>query len=386
MRPVFKGKPIASVDALARALDLSSQQLRTIAGSVSGHYRDFEIEKRDGGFRSVSGPTEELKIVQRRINRQIFARVEYPGYLYGSIPERDYVQNAKSHARAHVIVAVDVKDYFPSIKRTAVFGIFKNFFHFPDDVASLLADLCTKDGQVPQGACTSSYIANLALHDIEHRLVCNLRNEGLTYSRLIDDISISSARPLAKKRVESLVIQVAEMLKTRGFKLKRRKTKIASKSNAADLMEVTGLWLNRGEPRVRREERDKIRKEVRQCIHECRFDRTSSEYHNLHNRTSGRVAMLAQLCHPEAGRYRSALKLATPHYSPVEVKRTCKLVASVCKVSVRSRGSASYIHRFYQARYRVNIVGRTDTGLARELHHRLSRHAPTIKKEEAIYG
>lgn len=365
---------------------LSSQQLRTLAGSVSGHYRDFEIEKQNGEFRQVSGPTEELKIVQRRINRQIFERVEFPDYLYGSIKERDYVQNAKSHSYAHVIVAVDVKNYFPSIKRLAVLNIFKNFFNFPNDVAALLADLCTKDGQVPQGACTSSYIANLALHDVEHRFVYNLRSEGLTYSRLIDDISISSPKPLAKRRVESLVVQVAEMLKSRGFTLKRRKTKIASKSNATDLMEVTGLWLNRGAPRVKSEERDKIRTEVRRCIQECRFDRTSSEYHEIHNRTSGRVAMLAQLNHPEAKRYRNALKLTAPHYSIVEIKRTGKLVKSLCKVPVRGRGALSYIQRFYQARYRVNIVGRTDASLARELHQRLSRHAPTAKKEEAIYG
>ena len=131
MRPIFNGKPIASVDALARSLSLSVQQLRTLAGAVSGHYRDFDIPKRDGSFRTVSGPTEELKTIQRRINRQIFGRVQYPSYLFGSIKERNYVQNAQKHSRAHVIVAMDVENFFPCIKRDAVLNTFQNFFCFP---------------------------------------------------------------------------------------------------------------------------------------------------------------------------------------------------------------------------------------------------------------
>ncbi len=386
MRPIFNGKPIASVDALARTLSLSPQQLRTLAGSVSGHYRDFDIPKRDGTFRTVSGPTEELKVIQRRINRQIFERVEFPGYLFGSLKDRSYVQNAQTHSGAHVIVAMDVENFFPSIKRDAVLSIYKNLFCFPQDVAGLLAEICTKDGYVPQGACTSSYIANLALHDIEHRLVSNLRHEGLIYSRLIDDISISSPRPLAKKRVETLVVQVAEMLKCKGFKPRRRKTKITSKENVADLMEVTGLWLNLGEPRVKRDERASIRTDVRRCVRESKVERTSPEFHELHNRTSGRVAMLSQLKHPEANRFRSALRMCAPLYSPIEIKRTQKTVAAVCKTPARSRETAVYIQRFYQARYRVNIVGRTDPKLAKDLHSRLSNHVPKLRKEEAIYG
>lgn len=386
MRPIFHGKPIGSVDALARALLLSPQQLRTLAGSVSSHYRDFDVEKGDGTFRKVSGPTEELKTVQRRINRHIFERVDFPAYLFGSIKHRNHIQNAQSHSRAHVIVAMDVKDFFPSIKRDAVLSIFKHFFCFPSDVANLLADICTKSGRVPQGACTSSYIANLALHDIEHRFVANLRNEGLTYSRLIDDISISAPRPLAQKRIEALVKQVAEMLKCRGFVPKRRKTKIASKSNVTDFMEVTGLWLNLGQPRVKSDERAKIRHEVRRCIQESKFDRFSPEYHELHNRTSGRVAMLAQLKHPEAKRFRRALRLTAPHYPPAEITRTQKIVASLCKLGMSKRGTIGYIERYYQARYRVNIVARTNATLAAELHNKLGRHMPTRKKEEAIYG
>lgn len=386
MRPVYTNRAIGSVETLARALLLSSQQLRTVAGSASNHYRDFGLKKPDGSIRQVSGPTLELKTIQRRINRQIFEHVSFPAYLYGSIKQRNYVHNAERHSGAVLILAMDVENFFPSIKRDAVAGVFKNFFCFPSDVADILADLCTKDGRLPQGACTSSYIANLVLHDIEHRFVKNLQNEGLTYTRLIDDISISSKRPLANRRVETLIVQVAEMLKCHGFKPKRRKTKVSTRANVHKPMEITGLSLGHGRPRIRTEERQKIRIAVRECIRISKFDRTSEDFHKLHNKTSGRVAMLAQLKHGEAKRYRRAMQLTAPLYSPSEIIKTQKIVTSLCKAAVAKRGSVSYIERYYQARYRVNIVGRTNPALAAELTSRLSRHTPTRTKEEAIYG
>ena len=386
MRPKFTGKPIASVDALARTLNLSEPQLRTLAGSASSHYREFSIAKRDGTPRFVSGPTEELKTIQRRINRQIFERVEFPEYLFGSIKERCYIQNANLHAHAEVVISLDVKNYFPSIKRTHVLNIYKNFFNFREDVAEILTNLCTKNGEVPQGACTSSYLSNLALFDIEHRLVYNLSSEGLIYSRLIDDITISSRVFLSKKRLSLLVERVASFLKTRGFELKRSKTNISSRKNKENPIEITGLRINLGKPSAKKQTRIDIRKEVRQRTEEATYDIKTPEYHALHNKTSGRVAMLSQLKHPEAKKYRKTLYKIQPIYTKRDVVITEKIVAALCKTPLRSKSSPAYIKRYYQAQYRINITRRTDVELARKLQNKLNLHKPPINLYEATHG
>mgnify|MGYP000983067651 CR=1 FL=1 len=386
MRPTFSGKSIASVDALARALNLSEPQLRTIAGAANSHYREFSIPKRDGTPRLVSGPTEELKIVQRRINRQIFERVKFPEYLFGSIKEKCYIHNANYHSRAQVVISLDVKNYFPSIKRARVLDIFQIFFEFSPGVAEILTNLCTKNNEVPQGACTSSYLANLAFFDIEHRLVYNLSSEGLTYSRLIDDITISSKDLIPKKKLDSLIKRVSGFLKTKGFHLKRSKTRISSKQNKESPIEITGLRINLGKPSAKKENRVYVRNEVRQLIGEAEYDIKTPEYHALYNKTSGRVAMLSQLKHPEAKRYRKRLNEIQPIYTQKEITKTEKIVSALCKTPIGSRSSSSYLKRFYQARYRVNITGRTDGELAKNLHEKLSLHKPTIKSDEAIHG
>ncbi len=386
MKPKFLGAPIANPEALARALRVSLQDLKTIAGGASSLYTDFLVKKRDGSDRNVSGPNYDLKILQKRINRQIFEKVIFPDYLYGGIPKRDYVQNAQAHSGARIIVAVDIENFYPSIKKAIVLKIFKYLFNFPDAVSEILANLCTKNNIVPQGACTSSYIANLVFYQLEPRLVQSFREQGLKYTRLIDDISVSANRPTSKKKNESVVESIGQMLKIDGFKLKHKKTKISSDANPHNLMEITGLWLNRGEPRVKRTERQEIRAEVRRCIREGKVERISDDYHKFHSYVSGRVAKLAHLKHPESKRYRKALQLLLPLYSAVDAQRTLAIADAICKTSIKNRATLSYVNRYHKAVFRINVLARTQPKLAREYRSKMNQYYPIKSKDDIIYG
>jgi len=386
MKAKYSGTPIANPAALARALRVSLQDLKTLAGAASSRYTDFKIDKKDGSKRTVSGPHLELKLIQKRINREIFEKVLFPEYLTGGIKNRDYVQNAEIHSRAGMALALDVENFYPNISRLKVFDVFKHFFRQPDDVANILADLCTKDGTVPQGACTSSYLANLVFYEQEPRLVTALREQGLTYSRLIDDITISSPRPISPTRVSDLIKRVKAMLKLHGFRLKQKKTRCTTAANPKDLMEVTGLWLNRGKPRVKRAERADIRKEVRKCLDMGDMDRSDKAFHDIHDRVSGRVAKLAQLNHSQARVFRKKLREVLPIYNEKGLRRTRGLVSQIRKTPVGSRSALSYIQKYHQILYRINILGRSKPSIARALRLKLKPYRPTSTKEVAVHG
>lgn len=151
-------------------------------------------------------------------------------------------------------------------------------------------------------------------------------------------------------------------------------------------MEVTGLWLNRGTPRVKRAERREIRSEVRRCIELSHVERISGDYHDAHTRVSGRVAKLNHLKHPEAARYRSALQLTLPIYGRADIIKTRALVNSICKTPARRRDSLSYIKTYYRYMHRINIVARTDSLLAKALRNKMKNHAPAKLKDEIIHG
>lgn len=366
-------------------LGVNESILRTIAGSASSQYMDFEVAKKDGSKRQVSAPKHFLKVLQKRINRHIFEQVEYADYLFGGIKGRDYVQNAKQHSGASATISLDIENFFPNISQKTVFNIFKNFFKQPEEVAELLSNICTKNGTVPQGACTSTYIANLAFHELEPRLFTALCGEGLKYTRLIDDITISSTCEISKKRSSKIIERVSALLKSGGFKLKGKKTKVSSASNPEQLMEVTGLWLNRGKPRVKKDERILARKEFRQCQSEFKINRQSPEYHALHERVSGKSAKLAQLGHHEAAVYRKKLRQTLPHHSPSDMRKTRIMVAKMSKTPKATRGEYAYIERYHQILYRINIAARSQPEYAEQLRAKLKTCKPTRTKDASIH-
>ena len=386
MKAKFSGSPIAHPEALARALRIPLNDLRTIAGVASRKYSDFFVKKKDGSDRRVSGPQYDLKIIQKRINRVLFERVDFPQYLMGGLKGRDYVKNAQLHSGAAVVIALDIENFYPRITRRRVEEIYRHVFDLTADVSKLLADLSTKDGAVPQGACTSSYLANLAFYEAEPRFVAALKEQGLVYSRLIDDITVSSKRPMSKARVEKVIEQAAKMLKAHGFDLKQPKTRVSSKSNPENFMEVTGLWLNRGHPRLKRGERIEIRREVRACITQAGYDVFSLEYHSIHEKVSGRVSKLAQLGHAQADVLRGKLRAVLPLYDEKETRRTKGMVAGLCATPIGSRSTPKFIERFHQVMYRINVLARNRAALAKILRGKMRACAPLLKMDEAIHG
>ena len=63
---------------------------------------------------------------------------------------------------------------------------------YSDGVSTTLALLCTRAGTLPQGACTSPVLANLAVCALEGRIDKWCRYRGITYTRYSDDLSFSA--------------------------------------------------------------------------------------------------------------------------------------------------------------------------------------------------
>ncbi|WP_175784073.1 reverse transcriptase family protein [Burkholderia ambifaria] len=364
---------------------MSEPVLKHAANNLDRHYTPYLIPKANGKQRAIVIPSLHLKTIQKRINREIFSHVAYPHYLYGGIDGKDYVRNAGAHRDTHAIIALDVKDFYPSITFERVLGIYQHFLKFSPDVAELLTKLTTFNRRVPQGACTSSHLANLVLHDVEYHVAQYCENAGLIYTRLLDDITVSSAKPLSEQKVSRIIEMISKMLRDKGLRLKGQKTRVSSKSNPKSLMEVTGLWLNRGMPRANSAARRAIRVEVYQCKQAAKTSRTSLDYHKRHASASGKVAMLNYLTHAEAGRLRKALADILPLYDANEVTKTRKIVEMLSRASIADRGKYSFSLSYFKTMQRLNIVARNDAALAHSLRRKLLACKPTKHSSATLY-
>lgn len=305
--PKYPHQPIRSLRALAAALQTSLQDLQRVAQASDRLYRSVSVPKTDGTKRDAFDAYPELKAIQKRIQRRLLVHVQYPDYLTGSLKGRDARRNATLHANAAIVACEDVQSFFPSVSSALVEEIWKRFFGFAPDVAALLTALTTRCGSLPQGAVTSSYLANLAFWSKEPELQRLLALRGITYSRYVDDITISSRQPLGNKELAWCISQIYGMLASCGMKPKRRKHEVWRRHGR---MFVTKLLVN-ARPALPDTERQAIRAAVFQMERQVQSgvcsERAAFEMTTRLARLTGRVSRLGQMHPTEAKKLKARI-------------------------------------------------------------------------------
>jgi hypothetical protein len=239
LTPLYSHAAIHGMAALSKALGVHQTVLARFALHAETMYRVAKSEKKDdGSLRQTYDALPRLKAVQIKIKERLLQRVVFPPYLHGSLRGRSPRTNADTHIRAKITFAEDISNFFPSASRALVHRVWADLFGFSQDVAALLTALTTKDGGLPQGAVTSSYLANLVFWDYEPGLVKTLALRGLRYSRYVDDVTVSSRLRLEPSEKTYVVSQIYGMLLHHGFKQKRSKHDITT---AAKSMRTTKL-------------------------------------------------------------------------------------------------------------------------------------------------
>lgn len=288
IRPHYPCEPIVTVQKLALSLRVDELVLRELAENANGMYR--KVKPKQGSTRQTFDAQGLLKVVQESIKNRIFSRVHFPPYLHGSLKGCDYVTNALLHTQKKIIICEDVKSFFPSVRSEQIRDIWQNFFQFSDDVARLLTALTTKDGAIPQGAKTSSYLANLVFWRDEPYLQAKLAQDGIVYSRYVDDIAISSTSFLSKSVQTKIIANVYGMLRKHGLSASRKKHEVFSDSG---VMKVTKLIVNQ-KPTLSKVKRSQVRSQVHKAT-------TQSPTIELLNKAAQGVGQLGRFHPTEAG-------------------------------------------------------------------------------------
>lgn len=239
----YPHRPIHTLLALSRVLGYPLELLQRVAETSSTRYRRAKaIKKPDGTVRQPFDALFPLKEIQIRIKQRILSEVIFPAYLTGSLKGQDQVRNATLHCGAVITVCEDIKSFFPNTSSRVIFDVWRGFFGFSDSVATLLTGLTTKDGSLPQGAVTSSHLANLAFWRREPSLHAALAKDGVTYSRYVDDITLSSRKEIKREALSHHIARVYGMMASQGYRAHRGKQEI---QRGHSQMLATKLLVNR---------------------------------------------------------------------------------------------------------------------------------------------
>lgn len=226
---------IYNIDHFCSMSNSSSKQISLFLAKKNKAYRTFNLPKKSGGFREINAPSKKLKYVQRWILDNILFGLNAGKHAHGFVPGKSIVTNASIHVGQSLILGIDIKDFFPNINFTSVYDVFKST-GYTQKVAFLLADLCTYQNALPQGAPTSPMLANLVAVKLDKKIVdyCNRRN--LQYTRYADDITISGSDKLPRYKDK-----IIEIIEDNGFIVNIKKTRVLSRGSR---QKVTGLIVN----------------------------------------------------------------------------------------------------------------------------------------------
>lgn len=226
---------IFNVDHLASICGISPLQLRLFISNKRKAYSIFRLPKKRGGFRLIAAPSKNMKLVQRWILDNILYKLNPGEYAHGFIPKKSIITNASVHVGQELVLGIDIKDFFPSITLSRVIGLFRSI-GYSEKISISLAELCTFNWRLPQGAPSSPMISNLIAWSMDIKLskFCNKRS--LKYSRYADDITISGGKDLPKYKT-----LIFRKIQEEGFSINWEKVRLHDRGSS---QRVTGLVVN----------------------------------------------------------------------------------------------------------------------------------------------
>lgn len=234
-----------------------SEQTKLFGIEKYKSYTTFKIPKKNGGVRLIEAPDERMKMVQYWIKENILDKFSVSKYAKGFVKGVSICHNALPHVRKEVIINIDLKDFFPSIKYEDVFKIFK-YIGYTESVSKSLTNLCTNERSVlPQGAPTSPVLSNLVSLKLDARLSGLAKKICASYTRYADDITFSGSKHILKYQE-----LIKEIINDEGYQINEEKYRVRCNFQH---QEVTGLTVN-----SKISISKKLKKEIENAIYYCK--------------------------------------------------------------------------------------------------------------------
>lgn len=227
---------------LASLVGFKPQLIEHVIENIDNYYNEWvekKIDKKTGDFKRYKDGTikqrilrpskGELKIIQTRIKNKILAPIELPEEVHGGVKKRSNISNAKPHQGNKYQFTTDLQDFYPSISSKRVYQTLIDL-GYSHHFARLITKLTTWKFQLPQGAPTSTHLANLVFLNTDLALIHFCSKLGITYTRYVDDLTFSSQQDFSLYLNDILAIVQAS-----DFNISYRKTRYKGSQN------ITGI-------------------------------------------------------------------------------------------------------------------------------------------------
>ena len=211
----------SQLTSFLETLKLGLSFVEDLPETLEESYEIITTRKRNGGKRVLKLPDKDLKWLQTRILRDwLIPAYTFPAYVQGGVKRRSPKTNGDFHKNSAVVINVDLRDFFGNITPAQVEQALKRL-GFSKDLRVLITKLTTFEGSLPQGAPTSTFLANLVALELDEKLFEIAQKHSASYSRYVDDITFSG-----DPAVDVLIKEIKQCIRKSHFVLNPSKTRI----------------------------------------------------------------------------------------------------------------------------------------------------------------
>lgn len=232
-----------NIDELSLRLGLPKNDLSLWQSGIPSIYNYFQFQipkKKKGDYRNINAPNEALCKLQKLVYRKLLKKIKVHHSTKGFVPKTSIVHNALVHLQQEVVINLDLKDFFDNTSSRKVLQFWQNI-GWDKQTATILCNICSLDGKLPQGAPTSPMLSNLVNFRMDCRISNLISHFGGIYTRYADDITISFAQYDSVQR--GLLKIICKIIKENGYQLNKKKKIRIQRPHQRQT--VTGLVVNR---------------------------------------------------------------------------------------------------------------------------------------------
>ena len=196
-------------------------------------YSKFDIDKSEGGKREINAPNEELKLIQKVLVDYLTPELKISPFAVAYrtddyFPPREFI---KKHLEYKYTVALDIKNFFPSIKERDVKHCFKqNGILLSSKQWKVLCNVFFMKGEqgVPMGSCASPWLSNVVMYEFDILLNKKLKSVSSDYywDRYSDNLYISCNSYSKALKIKSEVRKHIYNNTFPKFRVNEKKTKL----------------------------------------------------------------------------------------------------------------------------------------------------------------
>ena len=171
---------LQSREDVASILHIPDNKLRYIlfGKRPENMYHSFQIAKNSKSpkcgstnKRQIDAPDPQLKAIQRTLATYLDSIYIKRKVVYGFVPKRNHVMNAKIHVHSSYLLNIDLKDYFKQFHFGRIVGTLTHPpYNMGKEAAVTIAQISCLNGILPQGAPTSPVITNMVSAPLDSAL------------------------------------------------------------------------------------------------------------------------------------------------------------------------------------------------------------------------